>query len=115
MAAKILIVEDEAVVAFEIRDILQGAGFEIAECAGSVDKALSVLKDSDCDIAILDANLRGRSVEPVARALQQHGKPFLFVSGYQRAYLPEAFADAPLLPKPIVPGALIAVISRLVS
>jgi DNA-binding response OmpR family regulator len=52
------------------RDILRGAGFEIAGCAGSVDKALSALKDSDCDIAILDANLRGQSVESVAKALQ---------------------------------------------
>jgi DNA-binding response OmpR family regulator len=115
MAAKVLIVEDEAVVAFEIRDILRGAGFEIAGCVGSIDKALSALKDSDCDIAILDANLRGHSVEPVAVALQQRGRPFLFVSGYQRAFLPEEFVDAPLLSKPFEPGQLISAVRRLLS
>jgi DNA-binding response OmpR family regulator len=115
MGAKVLIVEDEAVVAFEIRDVLRGAGFEIAGCMGSVDKALSALGDSDCDIAILDANLRGHSVEPVAIALQQQGKPFLFVSGYQRAYLPKAFVDAPLLSKPFEPGQLIDVVRKLLA
>ena len=107
MAVKVLIVEDEPIVAFQIEDILREAGFEIVGCVGSLDKALAALKNSDCDIAILDANLRGDSVPPVAMALHQRGTPFLFVSGYERIHLPEPFLDAPLLPKPFEPGELI--------
>jgi DNA-binding response OmpR family regulator len=115
MEAKVLIVEDEPVVAFEIEDILQEAGFEIVGCVGSLDRALATLESSDCDIAILDANLRGDSVTPVAMALQQRGRPFLFVSGYERVYLPEAFLDAPLLSKPFEPGELVTAVRQLLS
>ncbi len=115
MEAKVLIVEDEPIVAFEIEDILREAGFEIVGCVGSLDKALAMLKSSDCDIAVLDANLRGESVAPVALALQQRGRPFLFVSGYEHMYLPEAFLDAPRLGKPFEAGELIAAVRRLLS
>jgi DNA-binding response OmpR family regulator len=115
MEAKVLIVEDEPMVALQIEDILQEAGFEIAGCVGSLDKALAILKNDDCDVAILDANLRGDSVAPLANLLQQRSKPFLFVSGYERAYLPEAFLDAPLLSKPFEPGELITTVRQLLS
>jgi DNA-binding response OmpR family regulator len=115
MEAKVLVVEDEPIVALQIEDILREAGFEIVGCVGSLDKALAILKNNDCDIAVLDANLRGDSVAPVAIVLQQRGKPFLFVSGYERAHLPEAFLDAPLLSKPVEPGELIATVRQLLS
>jgi DNA-binding response OmpR family regulator len=113
MEAKVLIVEDEPLVALQIEDVLREAGFEITGCVGSLDKAIAILKDDDCDIAVLDANLRGDSVAPVAVALQQRGKPFLFVSGYERVHLPEAFLDAPLLSKPFEPGELITTVRQL--
>src|SRR5215472_13166176 len=86
MVVKVLIVEDEPIVAFQIEDILREAGFEIVGCVGSLDKALSTVKNIDCDVAVLDANLRGDSVVPVATALHQRGTPFLFVSGYERIH-----------------------------
>ena len=113
--AKVLIVEDEPIVAFQIEDTLREAGFEIVGCVGSLDRALTMLKNGDCDIAILDANLRGDSVAPVATALQQRGRPFLFVSGYERIHLPEAYLDAPLLSKPFEPGELIRAVRQLLS
>lgn len=115
MEAKVLIVEDEPIVAFEIEDLLREAGFEIVACVGSLDKALATLKNTDCDIAVLDANLRGESIAPVAMALHEHGRPFLFVSGYERVYLPEAFLDVPLLSKPFEPSELITAVRRLLS
>jgi len=115
MEAKVLIVEDEPIVAFEIEDILQAAGFEIVGCVGSLHKALATLKDTDCDVAVLDANLRGDSAAPVANALRERGRPFLFVSGAERAHLPAGCLDVPLLSKPFEPGALIAAVSRLLS
>jgi DNA-binding response OmpR family regulator len=115
MEAKVLIVEDEPLVALQIEDILREAGFEIAGCVGSLDKAFAVLNNDDCDIAVLDANLRGDSVAPIAIVLQRRRKPFLFVSGYERVYLPEAFLDAPLLSKPFEPGELITTVRQLLS
>jgi two-component SAPR family response regulator len=115
MEAKVLIVEDEPIVALEIEDILREAGFEIVGCVGSLSKALMTLKNTDCDIAVLDANLRGESVAPVATALRQLGRPFVFVSGYERIYVPEAFLDAPSLPKPVEPSKLISVVRQLLS
>jgi DNA-binding response OmpR family regulator len=115
MAAKILIVEDEAVVALEIESTLRRAGFAISGCAASVGKALDVLAAEGCDIAVLDANLRGESVEPVAAALQRRGTPFFFVSGYGRVHLPERFLDAPLLSKPFEPAELIRRVRQLLA
>jgi DNA-binding response OmpR family regulator len=115
MEAKVLVVEDEPIVAFQIEDILREAGFEIVGCVGSLEKALAALKIGDCDIAVLDANLRGDSVAPVAMALQQRGTPFLFVSGYERVYLPESLPDAPLLSKPFEPGELVDAVRQLLS
>lgn len=115
MGAKVLIVEDEPFVAFGIEDILREAGFEIVGCVGSLDKALATLKSSDCDIAVLDANLRGESVAPLAMALQRRGRPFLFVSGYERIHLPEALLDAPRLAKPFEARELIAAVRQLLS
>jgi DNA-binding response OmpR family regulator len=94
-------VEDDPVIALEIEHILCRAGFEIANCVSSIPKALAVLKSCGCDFAVLDANLRGESVEPAAVALKNLGRPFLFVSGYGRVHLPARFLDAPLLSKPL--------------
>ena len=113
MTARILIVEDEPVVAFEIEQILRSAGFEVAASVPSIKKALAALDTCDCDFALLDANLRGESVAPVAAALQSRGKPFLFVSGYGRAYLPSCFDDAPLLAKPFNAAELIRSIKHM--
>jgi DNA-binding response OmpR family regulator len=115
MEAKVLIVEDEPIVAFEIEDILREAGFEIVGCMGSLNKALATLKNTNCDIAVLDANLRGDSAAPVAIVLRERGTPFLFVSGYECAYLPEGFRDVPLLSKPFEPNELITTVTQLLS
>ncbi|MGA7324140.1 MAG: response regulator [Rhodomicrobium sp.] len=112
---RILIVEDEPVVALEIEHILRSAGFEIASNVPSIEKALAALNASDCDFAVLDANLRGKSVEPVAVALERRGKPFLFVSGYGRACLPACFNDAPLLSKPFNAAELILSVNRVLQ
>lgn len=115
MEAKILIVEDEPIVALDIETILQQAGFEIAGCAGSLPKALAALNSTDFDAAVLDANLRGDSAAPLATALRERGRPFLFVSGCERGYLPDAFPDEKLLSKPFEPGELIAAVRELLS
>lgn len=113
MTTRVLIVEDEPLVALEMEAVLRRGGFEIAACVGSLNKALDVLNNGNCDIGVLDANLRGESVEPVAVALRQCGKPFLFVSGYGRVHLPSKFLDALVIPKPFHPAELIRAVMQI--
>jgi DNA-binding response OmpR family regulator len=111
----ILIVEDEPVLALAIQRILRGHGFEIAGCAGSVSKALTLVEKADFDIALLDVNLRGESVIPVAEALRRRSQPFVFLSGYESGDLPAMFSDVPFFPKPFDAGELVSVLRQLVE
>jgi CheY-like chemotaxis protein len=110
---RVLIVEDEPLVALDMESALLRAGFKIATCAGSLEQALAFLRDGDCDVGVLDANLRGESVAPVAIALKQRNRPFVFVTGYGRAYLPDQFLDAPLLAKPYKSPELVRIVREI--
>lgn len=99
-AKRILIVEDEPLVALDIETALQGRGYEIAAVATSVKEAFEALTDSAIDLVLLDGNLRGHPVDDVADALRYRDIPFLFVSGYGRESLPVDFVDIPILQKP---------------
>jgi DNA-binding response OmpR family regulator len=112
---RVLIVEDEPVLASGIRRLLQLHGFEVAGCAGSVKTGLELVEQADCDIALLDVNLRGESVIPVAEALRLRGRPFVLMSGYDRSDLPAAFSDVPFLAKPFDPNELIAALRQIVK
>ncbi len=95
-----LIVEDEPLVSLVITNVLEDAGAEVAGTAGTVEQALELIDTGRYDCAILDGNLKGRPVDEIAAALTRCNIPFLFVSGYGRAGLPQAFAKAPVLGKP---------------
>jgi DNA-binding response OmpR family regulator len=110
VTARVLIVEDEPLVAELLEDMLRDAGYEIAACVGALDKALTALETVSCDFAILDINLRGKSTEPVAALLRARSVPFLFVSGYGNTQLSQEFLDAPLLAKPFRDEQLISAI-----
>ena len=110
MKTRVLIVEDEPVLASGIRRLLLSEGFEIAGCAASVKMGLTLVDEADCDVALLDVNLRGESVIPVAEALHQRGRPFVFMSGYDRSDLPAVFSDAPFLAKPFDANELVALL-----
>jgi PAS domain S-box-containing protein len=106
-APRILIVEDEAIVAFEIAEILKQGGFTAVGPASSVAQALELLKANGCDAAVLDINLGKETSEAVAVVLTQLNTPFVTVSGYSKAQKPAVFADAPALTKPVRPDMLI--------
>jgi two-component sensor histidine kinase len=105
---RVLLVEDEALVALELAQVLAGAGHEVVGPAGSVRQALSLLKDVSCDAAVLDVQLGGETAEAIAVQLAREGTPFLILSGYDRSQLPNAFQSARLLPKPVRREALLA-------
>ena len=98
---RVLVVEDEGLVAMMLEDLLEDLGCEIAGSVGSVRAALEWVGDGGAaDFALLDVNLAGEAVFPVADALTARGVPFAFATGYGEDHDPR-FKDAPLLGKPI--------------
>jgi CheY-like chemotaxis protein len=96
---RIIIVEDAALLAMELEAGLQEAGAEVVGSAALVEEAMELV-DLPMDAAVLDCNLNGASVEPVAQALAARGVPFLFATGYgENGGAPEGF-DAPIIRKP---------------
>lgn len=81
-------------------DMLTDIGYTMAAEAGALDEALSVAKQADFDLAILDVNLNGQPITPVVDVLVERGVPFVFVSGYARRGIPDEHSNVPLLQKP---------------
>ena len=97
---RVLIVEDEPLVAEDLRTVLVDAGFEIAGVAARVATALSLIETVACDAAIVDANLAGASASPVAAVLSARGLPFIVLSGYTREQLQSEFSGGFFIEKP---------------
>ena len=105
---RVLIVEDEYLIAAGAAAALQQAGCEVVGMAGNVAKAMQLLEGSGCTAAVLDANLDGASAEPVATALLERGIPFLVISGYTARQRQGALAGAPFIAKPFSAVDLVA-------
>jgi DNA-binding response OmpR family regulator len=101
MGSRVLIVEDEFFIALDIGQQLADAGFEVVGPAPSVAKALSLVDEQGCDVAVLDINLGGETSEPVARKLEEADKPFVVLSGYSTDDRLPWFHGAPVLSKPL--------------
>ena len=103
--AKLLVVEDDEMIRVLLADMLCEIGYTVAAEAASVDEALEATRKTDFDLAILDADLKGRSVSPVADALVGRGIGFVFVTGCgDHGML--AYRDRPTLNKPFEIDAL---------
>ena len=83
-----------------LEDMLGELGYTVAAEAARVDEALEAAKTADFDLAILDVNLNGQPISPVADALVARGPPFVFATGYGERGLPEPYRDRPTLKKP---------------
>jgi CheY-like chemotaxis protein len=99
---RLLIVEDEALVAMMIEDMLSDLGCVVVDVAGSVARGLALTEDAatQLDAAVLDVNLGGETVYPVAEKLALAGVPFVFSTGYGLAGVAPRFAGVPTLAKP---------------
>jgi two-component system, chemotaxis family, sensor kinase Cph1 len=105
--ARILLVEDEVLVAAEITMRLEGAGHVVAATASSLRAAEAAATKADIDAALLDVNLGGELSFPVADLLVARGLPFVFVTGYQPdGLIPDRFNSAPVVRKPSPPDVL---------
>ena len=112
---RLLIVEDEALVAMMIHDVVSDAGAEVVGPAANVEMAMSVLGSESIDGAILDVNLGGQRVDPLADALRARKIPFLFVTGYGKSGIGERFPAAAVISKPFDDADLLETVGRVVN
>jgi CheY-like chemotaxis protein len=110
---RVLIVEDEMLVAMMIEDALTDLGMEVAGTAGTIEEALAAAHAEAFDCAILDVHLHGLDVYPVADALAARGVPFAFATGYGQGALPEKYRNRPSLPKPFTSQDLERILAKL--
>jgi DNA-binding response OmpR family regulator len=113
--ARILVVEDEFLVAMLLEDILESAGCVVAGPIPRIADALAAVDRETYDAAVLDVNLAGERIDPVANALSQRNIPFMFVTGYSATAVPGGFAERPRLCKPFKMGDLLNTLSNLVG
>lgn len=97
---RVLIVEDEMLVAMGLEDMLTDLGYEIVGVASRTDQALAMLGNESIDAVVLDINLHGEMSFPVADALTARNVPFLFSTGYERSSLAGRFSSCPAIQKP---------------
>jgi CheY-like chemotaxis protein len=110
---RVLIVEDEMLVAMMVEDALTDLGLEVAGTAGTIEEALTAARAEGFDCAILDVHLHGKDVYPVADALAAKGVPFAFATGYGQGSLPERYRNRPTLPKPFTSQDLERILTKL--
>lgn len=99
-APRILVVEDEYLIRMLLEDMLTDLGYEIAGAVGTIAEASELAAKADFHCAILDVNLAGQEVYPVAEILAKRGLPFVFVTGYGEGSLADPYRDRPALQKP---------------
>ncbi len=98
---RILIVEDEPLIALMLSDMLAELGFEVVASLNQVSDALDLLaENTSIDIALLDVNIGAQKIDPVADLLAARGTPFIFTTGYGNAGVPRNYANRAILQKP---------------
>ncbi|MFE3836230.1 response regulator [Pseudogemmobacter sonorensis] len=112
---RVLLVEDEPLVAMDICAGLEDAGATVVRIARTVEEAVEAANTDVVDVALLDGNLQGDPVDRVAQVLRNRGVPFCFVSGYGREHLPGGFSDAPVLIKPVDPDVLMDMVRNIAA
>jgi len=97
---RVLVVEDEAPIALQLEDMLMDSDCEVVGPASRVAQALKLLDDETVDAAVLDLNIAGDLVYPVADALEKRGLPYIFATGYGASGLTEPYRRQHVLQKP---------------
>ena len=108
----VLIVEDETLIAMDLQDMLEDAGYRVIGPVGSVAAALQLLGSERPDLALLDVNLGGENVFKVASELATGPARIVFLTGHSEQHLPEEHRHRPLVTKPFLPGTVLAAIER---
>jgi two-component sensor histidine kinase/CheY-like chemotaxis protein len=108
-----LLVEDEPLIAMMMADMLAEFDFEVLGPFATVDKAISAVDQTSVQVALLDVNLAGEMVYPVAFRLRELGVPFIFMTGYSPESIERRFIETPILKKPVDQAQLYRTIKRM--
>jgi DNA-binding response OmpR family regulator len=111
---RVFVVEDEPMIRILLMDMLGELGCRVAAEAGDVEAATKLAQCTEFDLAILDVNLKGKLITPVAELIRGRGLPIIFATGYGSDGLPEEFRDFPALPKPYQLEALAGAIDSVI-
>lgn len=103
---RVLVVEDEAMIALLIQDLLADLGTVVVGPAARIEEALALARTAEIDLAALDLNLGGEPVYPVAEALAERAIPFVFMTGYGQLGIAEPWRGRPSIAKPFRPSQL---------
>jgi len=112
---RVLVVEDEYLIRMLLEDMLADLGYAVVAAVGTITEARDLAAHGDFSAAILDVNLDGQEIFPVADILKERGLPFVFVTGYGERSLPEPYRDRPALQKPFQAEQLEAALSGLLA
>jgi CheY-like chemotaxis protein len=96
----VFLVEDEVMIRMMVADMLEELGYSVAAEAGDISEAMKLAESADFDLAILDVNVNGKMISPVADLIKARQRPFIFATGYGSSGLPEEYRDRPALQKP---------------
>ncbi len=99
-SGSVFLVEDEVMIRMMVADMLEELGYQVSAEAGDIAEAMRLAEITDFDIAILDVNVNGKVITPVAELIKARGRPFVFATGYGSSGLPELYRDRPTLQKP---------------
>jgi CheY-like chemotaxis protein len=100
VGGSVFLVEDEVMIRMMVADMLEELGYRVAAEAGEITEAVKLAQTTDFDFAILDVNVNGKVISPVADLIKARGRPFIFATGYGSSGLPEEYRDRPALQKP---------------
>ena len=112
---RILIVEDDCLIATSVAEVLEAAGWQVVGPVGHLAAALDTAASECFDAAVLDVNLHGQAVYPVAEMLSARKVPFVFLTGYGAGALVPPFCERPWLSKPFRAEELIGTVARLIA
>ncbi len=110
---RVLVVEDEMMVSMLIEDMLSDLGCTVIGPASRLEEAIDLASSSEIDCAVLDVNLGGQPIFPLADILREKGAPFAFATGYGDAGLRDVDRGSPVLQKPFREGDLARVLGQL--
>jgi CheY-like chemotaxis protein len=96
----VFLVEDEVMIRMMVSDMLEELGYTVAAEAGEIGEALRLVETTYFDLAILDVNVNGKVITPVAELVKARNRPFIFATGYGSSGLPQEYRDRPALQKP---------------
>src|ERR1700761_1906365 len=100
LGGSVFLVEDEVMIRMMVADMLEERGSRIAAECGEIGEAMKLAQHAEFDIAILDVNVNGKVISPVAELIKVRNRPFIFATGYGSSGLPEEYRDRPTLQKP---------------